>query len=656
MNNMRGSSALSVSAGPGAFERTLGGDDQTSISLSTAALSANAGGSEGDMGVQGMDHRAPGKASTAQKSFWQAITMGCFETVKVLLEHREININQYDVDGEQRQGGTALHLAILEMPTWKGSEGRNGIQTAEFVRKFIRTLLDYGADTEMVCRYKGEWYLQTAAGKTKSFFPEGYDGLGLVLQFIEITRGADVIANDVTKRLELIRDILLEHIHQQDLKSKQCNPVIYKPRFSESMLQMYKEGRFTDIDIRCEGRVFKVHRVVLAARSHVFDTMFSSNLLESVQNIVEVKEVDPNALEAFLYFMYTDKIEENHLQHASDLLVLANRYDVPDLKDMCTQTLAHNLTVQNAAGILSIADTTHTPILKRCALQFISENIRLIHDQSEDYANLGANLVRDILESMMEKHPRKRAKLGNRVHFFRMPASTPTPQSLASPGPENVGMALDTVSSVAQQSGLRLQRTSRRENNTADGTRSAQNEQSSSSATPADSFSQTSNGLSSQQRLRLQASSGARGNTRSPSTISTSALIIRPSSTNEERASPMHFNEVSDSETTEPSQHSVTSTAQASTSTRDASPMTETSAASSNSTSALESPVTRSPLSKESSQRQMNRLGEQVQFAQPSSSSSSSGQTRSQISSASKGTSSSSTASKRTADVSASTD
>ena len=155
--------------------------------------------------------------SPSQRAFWQAITVGDLETVQVLLEHGggDIDVNAVDMTGEQRPGCSAIHLAILEMPTWRGSEGRNGIQTADFVRRFFALLLDYGADIDKVCQYGGEWFLQTAAGKTKSFFPEGQTSLGLVLQFIEITRGADVISTNVTKRLELIRDMLLDHIRQR---------------------------------------------------------------------------------------------------------------------------------------------------------------------------------------------------------------------------------------------------------------------------------------------------------------------------------------------------------------------------------------------------------------------------------------------------------
>jgi len=386
------------------------------------------------------------KPSAAQKSFWQAITVGDLETVKCLLEHRDISINMYDTDGEQRQGGTALHLAILEMPTWKGSEGRNGIQTSDFVKEFIQTLLDYGADIEKVCRYKGEWYLQTAAGKTKTFFPEGYDSLGLALQFIEITRGAEVIANDVTKRLELIRDLLLEHINQQDLKANRALPSDFSPNFAGAMYQMYKKECFTDVELRCEGEVFKAHRVVLAARSVVFEKMLNSNLKEAHTKVIEVKEVDRDALEAFITFMYTDKIANT--EKACDLLILSNRYDVKDLKDLCSFTLAKTMNVQNAASILNIADMTNSMELKECAILFISQHIKTIREVSEDFQKLSKSLLQEVFNSYVDlSHPpRKRARRDTPVVM-----GPPAMHGLHSPGQQPPGLVQCQYSQQQQQ-------------------------------------------------------------------------------------------------------------------------------------------------------------------------------------------------------------
>jgi len=366
------------------------------------------------------------KTSPAQKSFWQAITVGDLDAVRCLLHHRNIEVNQYDDDGEQRQGGTALHLAILEMPTWKGSEGRNGIQTADFVKSFIICLLDSGADIESVCRYKGEWYLQTAAGKTKSFFPEGYDSLGLVLQFIEITRGAEVIANDVTKRLELIRDLLLEHIQNLELKQRLSIPAEYTPRLTGSLFSILQEEKYTDVDIHCENKVFKAHRAILAARSVVFDAMFSSSLQEgNSQAVVKIEQVEASSMSSFLHFLYTDTIPPE-FQQTCDLLALANRYDVHDLKEVCTRYLANNLDVNNAACLLSIADAAQAVALKQYVLHFISNNIPAVREASDDYSNLDANLMREILDSFIKEPSGKRFRTGVSSFAHHSPTETRT--------------------------------------------------------------------------------------------------------------------------------------------------------------------------------------------------------------------------------------
>ena len=345
-----------------------------------------------------------------QKAFWQAITIGDLETVKCLLKNREIDINLYDTEGEQRKGGTAIQLAILEMPTWKGSEGRNGIQTEEFVRKFIQCLLDHGADIEMQCKYRGEWYLQTAAGKTKSFFPEGYDSLGLVLQFIEITRGAEVIASDVTTRLELIRDMLLEYIQFQEAQRLTCNSNSIESSLSKNLGEMLKNGSYSDVELLCEGKIFKAHKVILSARSAVFDKMFSTNFMETHSNRVEIKEVQAQTLEAFLSFAYTDELKKEYVDLTTQLLEFSNMYDVPSLKLHCTQALERNIQISNAAFILQIAHDTHSYQLKQAAIKFISENINPVMNTRE-YDSLEGHLLRDIMKEVVQvPYSRKRSR------------------------------------------------------------------------------------------------------------------------------------------------------------------------------------------------------------------------------------------------------
>ena len=338
----------------------------------------------------------------SQRAFWQGITVGELETIQVLLEHRDVDINKYDEAGEQRPGCTALHLAILEMPTWKAQEGRNGIQSAEFVKKFFLALLEHGADIQLPCRYDGEWYLQTAAGKTKSFYPKGYDALGLVLQFIEITRGTEVISPNVTKRLELIRDLLLDNIRSESEPAKR----VKCPTLAEDMANAFKERAFADVELVSEGEVIAAHRVVLAARSKVFARMFGSGTFrESHAKRVQIEETDPKSLHTFIKFLYEDALDVNALSSDFDLcqslIMLSDRYDVDALKIKCSDViLQHHLSVEKAALILRLADQNRARTLRERTLYFVSRNVDNVM-ATDDFKQLDSELVQEVLRTVV---------------------------------------------------------------------------------------------------------------------------------------------------------------------------------------------------------------------------------------------------------------
>jgi len=371
---------------------------------------------------------APANAPAAvQRAFWQAITVGELETVQVLLDHRasEIDINMSDESGEQRHGCTALHLAILEMPTWKGTEGRNGIQTEKFVRQFFTVLLDAGADMDVCCRYSGEWYLQTAAGKTKAFYPDGYNSLGLVLQFMEITRGSEVISSNVTKRLELIRDILLKHIKTLYRRSAGIGspPAALQTSFAtlgQKLGEGLDGGAFSDFAI-CVGKDFcqPVHRFVLASRSSVFAAMLQDgNFAESASRQLVLDDADVDAVQHFIRFLYTDALElavctEPRLAH--QLLVLANRFDVQGLLQTCSHALInHHLSPLTSSRLLSLADQNGATGLRERVLEFIADNIDVVKD-TDDFKVLPTDLVQEVLNYVVDGYNSPARRLRKRA-------------------------------------------------------------------------------------------------------------------------------------------------------------------------------------------------------------------------------------------------
>ena len=65
------------------------------------------------------------------------------------------------------------------------------------------------------------------------------------------------------------------------------------------------------------------------ARSSVFETTFSSDMREKVDNVVTIDDSTPAAIETMLDYIYTGKVTANIADIVVDVLQLGNKYDLP---------------------------------------------------------------------------------------------------------------------------------------------------------------------------------------------------------------------------------------------------------------------------------------------------------------------------------------
>ncbi|XP_069721001.1 kelch-like protein 30 isoform X2 [Phaenicophaeus curvirostris] len=79
----------------------------------------------------------------------------------------------------------------------------------------------------------------------------------------------------------------------------------------EGLQRLRANPRLVDVRLVAGGQEFPCHRGVLALCSHYFHAMFSGDFAESIAAQVELKEVDPVALEMLLDFAYTGKVTIN---------------------------------------------------------------------------------------------------------------------------------------------------------------------------------------------------------------------------------------------------------------------------------------------------------------------------------------------------------
>ncbi|NXG52197.1 SPOPL protein, partial [Psilopogon haemacephalus] len=148
-------------------------------------------------------------------------------------------------------------------------------------------------------------------------------------------------------------------------------------RLAEDLGNLWETTRFTDCSFYVGGQEFKAHKSVLAARSPVFNAMFEHEMEESKKNRVEIDDVDPEVFKEMMRFIYTGKAP-NLESMADNLLAAADKYALERLKVMCEEALCSNLSVENVADILILADLHSAEQLKAQAIDFINRQVLLM--------------------------------------------------------------------------------------------------------------------------------------------------------------------------------------------------------------------------------------------------------------------------------------
>ena len=152
-------------------------------------------------------------------------------------------------------------------------------------------------------------------------------------------------------------------------------------RYMEDMGNVFHAAKYTDVTIVCQDREFPCHKAILTGRSSVFEAMFSHNFKEAEENKVEVVEdIDADTFEEMLIFMYSGKVE-NLKKNAANLMVVGEKYDLQDLKQMAEESLSLNLGVDNVLDVLVTSYLHNATNLKTLAMKFIGENGKKVSAQ-----------------------------------------------------------------------------------------------------------------------------------------------------------------------------------------------------------------------------------------------------------------------------------
>ena len=146
-----------------------------------------------------------------------------------------------------------------------------------------------------------------------------------------------------------------------------------------------QDGTLCDAKLRLEGKEFTVHKVVLSSSCPYFRTLFTANMKERKQTVIDLKcPIDlAGRMDDFLTFLYTTKVQLTD-ENVEGLIVAADYFNVAELKELGCRFLQQNVNLSNGIALHGFAGRYHCEPLREMTRDFLVENFTAI-SQTEDY-------------------------------------------------------------------------------------------------------------------------------------------------------------------------------------------------------------------------------------------------------------------------------
>jgi hypothetical protein len=103
-----------------------------------------------------------------------------------------------------------------------------------------------------------------------------------------------------------------------------CLEAMYKDMY-KAVSGMLGEGGTADMTLVCGEERLRVHSFVLAARSPVFRSMLSLDMVERREGMVRMDDAEPAVVREMVSYLYTAEVRPE-FGRLEELLVLANRW------------------------------------------------------------------------------------------------------------------------------------------------------------------------------------------------------------------------------------------------------------------------------------------------------------------------------------------
>ena len=183
---------------------------------------------------------------------------------------------------------------------------------------------------------------------------------------------------------------------------EQSEVLVFKDSFHachvlETVRKLHEKREFCDVVLIVDEREIKAHRLILAANSAYFHSMFTMDMCESSQERISLKGVNFEALDLLVRFCYTSTIEISE-KNVQNLLSVSNLLQFNTIIETCCSFLKNQLHPTNCLGIGNFADH-HGCSKLTVAAQNYAEKHFLEVVKSEEFLNATPDQIKKMLKS-----------------------------------------------------------------------------------------------------------------------------------------------------------------------------------------------------------------------------------------------------------------
>ncbi|XP_061096094.1 kelch-like protein 40b [Conger conger] len=165
----------------------------------------------------------------------------------------------------------------------------------------------------------------------------------------------------------------------------------------DGLYDLLESDTFVDCVLKIKDKEFPCHRLVLAACSAFFRTMFKSDREEFKKREIVLEEVEPDIMELIIKYIYTSSIVVTE-QNVQDIFTVANLLQIPSIFTVCVSFLQKRLSLSNCVAIFRLGLMLNCPRLAIAARNFICNRFQLIM-LDQDFLDLSSSELAAILAS-----------------------------------------------------------------------------------------------------------------------------------------------------------------------------------------------------------------------------------------------------------------